>query len=215
MMINSLPEESPRPTDEPRRFVAKKKNQQAGGCCGDTTNSPSEKSSNCCAQSLAMTTTTTKKKPTRRRVIKSNQIPAEIEHDPKLIEAMKALPWNYNFEIKKTVWRIQRAKAACVALQFPEGLLLYSCVIADIVTQFTGARTIILGDVTYGACCVDDLTAKALGADFLVHYGHSCLVPIDVTSIQMLYVFVTIAIDSQHLVDCMKLSFSADTKVCV
>jgi len=32
-----------------------------------------------------------------------------------------------------------------------------------------------MGDVTYGACCVDDFTAKALGADFLIHYGHSCL----------------------------------------
>lgn len=32
-----------------------------------------------------------------------------------------------------------------------------------------------MGDVTYGACCVDDFTARALGVDFLVHYGHSCL----------------------------------------
>lgn len=32
-----------------------------------------------------------------------------------------------------------------------------------------------MGDVTYGACCVDDFTARALGADFMVHYGHSCL----------------------------------------
>ena len=41
--------------------------------------------------------------------------------------------------------------------------------------SFTGAETIVMGDVTYGACCVDDFTAKALGADLLVHYGHSCL----------------------------------------
>lgn len=32
-----------------------------------------------------------------------------------------------------------------------------------------------MGDVTYGACCVDDFTARALGCDFMVHYGHSCL----------------------------------------
>lgn len=30
-------------------------------------------------------------------------------------------------------------------------------------------------DVTYGACCIDDFTAKSLGADMIVHYGHSCL----------------------------------------
>lgn len=32
-----------------------------------------------------------------------------------------------------------------------------------------------MGDVTYGACCVDDFTARALGCDLMVHYGHSCL----------------------------------------
>lgn len=32
-----------------------------------------------------------------------------------------------------------------------------------------------MGDVTYGACCVDDYTAMALGCDMLIHYGHSCL----------------------------------------
>jgi len=37
---------------------------------------------------------------------------------------------------------------------------------------------IILGDVTYGACCIDDITASMLGAQLLVHYGHSCLVPV-------------------------------------
>ena len=32
-----------------------------------------------------------------------------------------------------------------------------------------------MGDVTYGACCVDDFTATALDCDLMVHYGHSCL----------------------------------------
>lgn len=41
--------------------------------------------------------------------------------------------------------------------------------------RFTRAQTVIMGDVTYGACCVDDYTARALGADLLIHYGHSCL----------------------------------------
>lgn len=41
--------------------------------------------------------------------------------------------------------------------------------------RFTDAEAVVMGDVTYGACCVDDYTARALGADFLVHYGHSCL----------------------------------------
>jgi 2-(3-amino-3-carboxypropyl)histidine synthase len=51
-----------------------------------------------------------------------------------------------------------------------------------------------MGDVTYGACCIDDFSAAALGAQLLVHYGHSCLVPVDVTSIPCLYVFVDIQV---------------------
>lgn len=42
------------------------------------------------------------------------------------------------------------------------------------------------------------------GADFLVHYGHSCLVPVDITSIPCMYVFVDIQMDIQHLVDSVR-----------
>lgn len=68
-----------------------------------------------------------------------------------------------------------------------------------------------MGDVTYGACCIDDFSAVALGADFLVHYGHSCLVPVDVTGLPSLYVFVDIAVDVDHLVDTVRLNFPAPT----
>ena len=53
--------------------------------------------------------------------------------------------------------------------------------------------------MTYGACCIDDLSAKALGCDLLIHYGHSCLVPVDHTTVPCLYVFVDIKIDVEHL----------------
>eukprot|EP00064_Thunnus_orientalis_P000323 superscaffoldBa00000016_g323 len=66
-----------------------------------------------------------------RRV--ANQIPDEILQDPELKEAIKALPANYNFEIPKTVWRVRQAKATRVALQLPEGLQMFACVIADII----------------------------------------------------------------------------------
>lgn len=62
----------------------------------------------------------------------------------------------------------------------------------------------ILGDVTYGACCIDDFSAAALGADFLVHYGHSCLVPVDVTKVPCMYIFVDIKIDTDHLIESIR-----------
>ncbi|KAM9209436.1 2-(3-amino-3-carboxypropyl)histidine synthase subunit 1 [Dugong dugon] len=139
----------------------------------------------------------------------ANQIPPEILNNPQLQAAIQVLPSNYNFEIPKTIWRIQQAQAKKVALQMPEGLLLFACTIVDILERFTEAEVMVMGDVTYGACCVDDFTARALGADFLVHYGHSCLVPMDTSAqdFRVLYVFVDIRIDTTHLLDSIRLTF--------
>nr|MBE5724741.1 putative diphthamide biosynthesis protein 1 [Cucujiformia] len=66
----------------------------------------------------------------------------------------------------------------------------------------------------YGACCVDDLTAKSLQVDLLVHFGHSCLVPIDQTNtVKVLYVFVDIKIDPLHFLETIKLNFPVTTKL--
>ncbi|KAH0839712.1 putative diphthamide synthesis protein [Lanmaoa asiatica] len=143
----------------------------------------------------------------------ANQIPEEILTDPLLNQAIKELPTNYSFEIHKTIHHVRKNRANMVALQMPEGLQMFACTIADIIERFTDALTVIMGDVTYGACCIDDYTAVALGCDMLVHYGHSCLVPIDQTSIKTLYVFVEIAIDSTHLADTVRLNFPSDRAV--
>lgn len=144
------------------------------------------------------------------------QIPDEILNNSELQDAVRQLPPNYNFEIFKTVWRIKETNSRTVALQFPEGLLLFACTIADILERFTGCDTVIMGDVTYGACCVDDFTARALGCDLMVHYGHSCLVPIDSTKgIKMLYVFVDIKLDATHFVDTVRYNFEAGTSLAI
>uniref|UniRef100_A0A8B9PQ55 2-(3-amino-3-carboxypropyl)histidine synthase subunit 2 n=1 Tax=Apteryx owenii TaxID=8824 RepID=A0A8B9PQ55_APTOW len=41
----------------------------------------------------------------------------------------------------------------------------------------TGAEMYILGDTTYGSCCVDEVAAEHVGAEALVHYGPACLSP--------------------------------------
>eukprot|EP00048_Salpingoeca_helianthica_P009007 m.129241 g.129241 ORF g.129241 m.129241 type:complete len:438 (+) comp14751_c0_seq6:18-1331(+) len=162
----------------------------------------------------ARTTSNTAIVPTEARSTRVvQQIPDDIAKNSQLLEAISVLPSNYNFEIQKTVWRIRTVKATRVALQFPEGLQMFACVIADILETFCGVDTIIMADVTYGACCVDDFTARALGADLLVHYGHSCLVPIDTTTMAMLYVFVDITIDTAHFVDTVKLNFPPDARL--
>ncbi|CAB4476975.1 unnamed protein product [Rhizophagus irregularis] len=144
-----------------------------------------------------------------------NQIPFEILNDSLLNKAIEQLPSNYNFEIHKTVWHIKRSEATKVALQFPEGLLMFACIIADILESFCNIEIIIMGDVTYGACCIDDYTAKALECDFMVHYGHSCLVPVNITTIKTLYVFVDISIDTDHFINTIKLNFENGKKLTI
>ncbi|RDY14072.1 2-(3-amino-3-carboxypropyl)histidine synthase subunit 1, partial [Mucuna pruriens] len=150
-----------------------------------------------------------------KRFVKS-QIPDSILNDPLLNAAISILPSNYNFEVHKSVWRVRSTGAKRVALQFPEGLLMYSLPLSDIFTTFAAvSHCYILGDVTYGACCVDDFAAAALGADLLIHYGHSCLVPIDSTTLPCLYVFVDIKIDVHHFVETVRLNLESRAKTLV
>ncbi|RYP62602.1 hypothetical protein DL771_009645 [Monosporascus sp. 5C6A] len=138
-----------------------------------------------------------------------NQVPPEILDNSEINDAIALLPANYSFEIHKTIHRIRSSGAKKVALQMPEGLLLFATTISDILTQFCpGIETLIMGDVTYGACCIDDYTARALGCDLLIHYAHSCLIPVDVTKIKVLYVFVDISIDTSHLLATLERNFA-------
>ncbi|CAG8493949.1 15218_t:CDS:10 [Acaulospora morrowiae] len=155
------------------------------------------------------------KLPSRSSNRVATQVPVEILNDPLLNKAIEQLPSNYNFEIHKTVWHIQRSNAKKVALQFPEGLLMFACTISDILERYCNVETLIMGDVTYGACCVDDFTAVALGCDFMVHYGHSCLVPVNITTIKTMYVFVDIKIDIEHFLDTVKMNFECGKKLTI
>ena len=77
---------------------------------------------------------------------------------------------------------------------------MYSLMIASILERFADVTAVIMGDVTYGACCVDDFTAAAMSCDFMIHYGHSCLIPIDTTKIRVLYVFVEIKLNLERAI---------------
>lgn len=161
------------------------------------------------ASSEATPPPTATTKPRRRIVRRRRKVQDDVPVvEPALLDAIlrdSSLPSAYNFEVAKTLKKIVQLNATHVALQMPEGLLLYATVLADIFKRCIPFLTTVsvLGDVTYGACCVDDLGAKAMGAQLLVHYGHSCLVPIQHSVIPCLYVFVELQIDTQHFVECI------------
>ncbi|KAI9924585.1 hypothetical protein ASPWEDRAFT_40879 [Aspergillus wentii DTO 134E9] len=48
-------------------------------------------------------------------------------------------------------------------------------------------RLYILGDTSYGTCCVDEVAAEHVDADVVVHYGRSCLSP--AARLPVIYVF--------------------------
>ncbi|XP_072967009.1 uncharacterized protein [Typha angustifolia] len=148
------------------------------------------------------------RKPAPKRFVRS-QIPPSILSDPALNAAISLLPSNYDFEIHKTIHRLRSSSARRVALQLPEGLLMYSLPIADILRKFSdpSADFLVLADPTYGACCLADSSAAALSADLLVHYGHSCLVPVTSSLLPVLYVFVDIRVDADRLVNAIRAAF--------
>eukprot|EP01039_Chlorochromonas_danica_P008033 gene8033-8861_t len=169
-----------------------------------------------------MTTTTTteirKKRSSTTAPLRNKRL-AEWEvlaNSPAIKEALKLLPANYDFEIPKTIWKILSLQAQTIVLQFPEGLLMYACIISDILHRFTGVEVINLAEVTYGACCVDDYNTKKVQGDLLIHYGHSCLIPVQETiSVKILYVFVTIYFNPEHLIITLKKNFPPEKRISI
>lgn len=90
---------------------------------------------------------------------------------------LSIFPKNYNFEIHKSVWRLLELKAELgrerlrVVLQLPQGLQMFACMLADVFANYTGSEVLIIADENYGACCIEDVQASILEADFIIHYG--------------------------------------------
>ncbi|SBT78928.1 diphthamide biosynthesis protein 1, putative [Plasmodium ovale] len=137
-------------------------------------------------------------------------IPKFILNNELLKKAIKkAFPENYNFEVYKCIDIILRERYKNIALQLPEGLLIWGLYLSEIFYFFCDCveEVTILGDVTYGGCCIDDFTSEKLNCDLIIHYGHSCLIPLTVTKIRCIYVFVDIKLNSTHLIETIKKNF--------
>jgi diphthamide biosynthesis protein 2 len=80
-----------------------------------------------------------------------------------------------------------------VTLQFPDGLMTYAPKVADVLQTRLGKRFAILGDTSYGECCVDEVAAEHLGSDGVIHFGNSCLTPTQ--RLPVLLIFTAIQID--------------------
>lgn len=63
----------------------------------------------------------------------------------------------------------------------------------------------ILGDTSYGACCVDEVAAEHCSAEVVVHYGRSCLSP--TARLPVIYVFTTRSLDYESTIATFKATY--------
>ena len=78
----------------------------------------------------------------------------------------------FDFETERLKEEIRKRGAKRVFFQLPEGLKIKGPCLASIAEKL-GAVAFVSADPCYGACDLAVQEAKSLGADLLVHYGHS------------------------------------------
>uniref|UniRef100_A0A0K8S2J4 2-(3-amino-3-carboxypropyl)histidine synthase subunit 2 n=1 Tax=Crotalus horridus TaxID=35024 RepID=A0A0K8S2J4_CROHD len=86
-----------------------------------------------------------------------------------------------------------------IALQFPDKLLPDSAEVAARMEIATGAKMYVLGDTSYGSCCVDEVAAEHVGAEAIVHYGPACLSPC--RKLPVLHIFCQEQLDVMRCVE--------------
>jgi diphthamide biosynthesis enzyme Dph1/Dph2-like protein len=70
----------------------------------------------------------------------------------------------------------------------------------------------ILGDTSYGECCVDEVAAEHIGADGVIHFGNTCLTPTQ--RLPVLYIFTVLPLNISSLRDKLLTNFKdVDKKV--
>ena len=139
---------------------------------------------------------------------------SHVFEDPTPAAAIAALPpladeqLALTYEVQRTVREIRAGRWRRIALQFPDHMLAHGPRVYDLLrrglarapalpadTSNTGEpaaadaveKLFILGDTSYGACCVDEVAAEHVDADVVVHYGRSCLSPPSL--LPVIYVF--------------------------
>jgi 2-(3-amino-3-carboxypropyl)histidine synthase len=83
---------------------------------------------------------------------------------------------SFDLEEKKLKEEIKKRKPKIVFLQLPEGLKPDAPRLAAVVEE-AGALPVVSSDPCYGACDLAVSEAKILGADLIVHYGHTPMIP--------------------------------------
>lgn len=83
-------------------------------------------------------------------------------------------------------------------MQFPDGLIPFSNVILTAIQEkCRDTELFILGDTSYGSCCVDEVAAAHIDAEAIIHLGHACLSK--VVRLPIFYIFPSLNIQPNEL----------------
>jgi len=104
----------------------------------------------------------------------------------------------YDLELQRVKDEIARRGSRRVLLQLPDGLRPHAYRLAAEI-RATGAQVILSGDSCYGACDLASRQAEEVGADLLVHYGHSGMV--GASPVPVVYVSARVDVDAGRLVE--------------
>ena len=103
------------------------------------------------------------------------------------------------FEIDRSLKWIEEKCLSRVTLQFPDSLLSYAPKVAEKLRRRSSMSFAVLGDTSYGECCVDEVAAEHFGSDGVIHYGNSCLTPTQ--RLPVLHIFTSLPIDISDLLE--------------
>ncbi len=82
---------------------------------------------------------------------------------------------SFDLEEKRLKREVAKLEPKIVLLQLPEGLKAEAPHLASLIEE-VGALPIVSTDLCYGACDLAISEAKILGADLIVHYGHTPII---------------------------------------
>ena len=102
-----------------------------------------------------------------------------------------------------------------ICLQFPDYFLEYSTAIVVELSELCPNNTFfILGDTTFGSCCIDKVAGEHGNSDGIIHFGHACLSTPYINCPPVLWIFERDPVDTNILYDVLK-SLDAEKHILV
>ena len=105
----------------------------------------------------------------------------------------------YDLEPERVATEIRERGAKRVLVQLPDGLRPTAFALTETLTTLTDAEILLSGDSCYGACDVALSQAEEVGADLIVHYGHSRM--LEETGVPTLYIEARMDFEVEALVE--------------